>query len=251
VLREAGYLVYEASDGEQAVDLASTVRPRLVIMDVLMPGMSGIEATERIRARDPEVRVLALSAADSPETVRAALRAGAISYLTKTIASRDSLLDAVRRTVAGEAVISPDVVTGALLHEDVERPLSGAAHLTLREREIVALVAQGMTNTEIAELLALSRRTIENHLARIFRTLGINSRSQLVRIAADQRIDRYPWSGQNCTVLLTDIVGFGSPRRDDTDRLIVRNAMYNLLRAAFDKSGMPLSAIHYVDRGDG
>src|SRR6266545_4656432 len=86
ILSAAGYEVLEATDGQHAVNVASSVRPRLVIMDVMMPGMSGIEATERIIAQDPTARVLMLSAADSPETVRAALRAGATSYITKTVA---------------------------------------------------------------------------------------------------------------------------------------------------------------------
>src|ERR1700676_2947821 len=133
MLRAAGYVVFEAGDGEDAVEIASSVRPELVIMDVVMPGMSGIEATEQIVARDPAARVVMLSVADSAETVRAAVRAGAASYLTKAEVSEASLIDAVHKTAAGERVFIPADLVDALVREPARLPQSDAAELTLRE----------------------------------------------------------------------------------------------------------------------
>jgi len=258
ILSAAGYEVLEATDGQHAVNVASSVRPRLVIMDVMMPGMSGIEATERIIAQDPTARVLMLSAADSPETVRAALRAGATSYITKTVASRDFLLDSLRRTSEGERVLAPGTLMDALLQDPALMPPSDFASLTLREREIVTLVAQGSSNGGIARALGLSPRTVENHIARIYEKLGIdvntptqNNRIRLALTALRQQMDRYPWNRQVCAVLCTDIAGFASAARSDHDRMALRSALYQVLEAAFAESGIPWSACLREDRGDG
>ena len=157
ILRDEGYVVFEASDGERAVEMASSVRPELVIMDVLMPGMSGIDATERIVTLNPSARVVMLSVADSTDTVRAAMRAGAVGYLTKAAASRAALLDAVRRTSAGQRVFTPAGLLDALVHDSAQLPLSEASPLTAREKEIVTLAAQGAASSAIALALALCR----------------------------------------------------------------------------------------------
>ena len=250
-LRDAGYLVSEADDGERAVDLASSFQPELVIMDVLMPGMSGIEATERIHAQDPAIRILMLSMIDSPEIVRAALKAGAVNYLNKSTVSMASLLEAVQQALSGETTRPPAELLEAVLQDSAQPPQEVTAHLSSREREIVALVAQGMTNAAIAQVLDLSPRTVENRLAQIFRTLGTSTRSQLVRAAIDQGIDRYPWTGQNGTILAADIVSFSDSSRDDQERSLLRSAMYDVLQGAFEKSGVPWSACQREDRGDG
>lgn len=249
--RDAGYVVFEAISGEQAVELASSVRPDLVIMDVLMPGMSGIEAAGQIAARHPEARVVMLSVADSAETVRAAMRAGAAGYLTKTAASRATVLDALRRTAAGERVFAPPGLVDVLVRDPALLPRAEATQLTLREKEIITLAAQGVANADIAGALGLSPRTVENHLARIYRKLGITSRTQLAKVAIDQQIDRYPWAGQVCTVMLVDIVAFGAPDRSSRDQLALREAMYQILREAFTRSGIPWPASQMEDRGDG
>jgi DNA-binding NarL/FixJ family response regulator len=251
VLRGAGYAVFEAGSGDRAVEIAAAVRPQLVIMDVLMPGMSGIEAVERIIDRDPAARVLMLSMADSAETVRAAVKAGAAGYLTKDVASRDTLLDALRRTAAGERVFAPAELIDALVREPAGLPPSDAARLTLREREVVALAAQGAPSAEIAGSLALSTRTVENHLARIFKKLGITSRAQLARAALEQQADRYPWTGQNCTIMFTDIVAYTAPARSDHDRADLRTAHFEILHDAFMQADIPWSASLHEDRGDG
>jgi DNA-binding NarL/FixJ family response regulator len=251
MLRDAGYVVFEASDGERAVATASSVQPDLVIMDVLMPGMSGIDATERIVARDPAARVVMLSVADSAETVRAAVRAGAVGYLTKAAASRASLIDALSRASAGERVFTPPGLLDALVHDSAQLPPYQAPLLTAREKEIITLAAQGTANSAIAVALGLSPRTVENHLARIYKKLGITSRTQLARMAVDQQIERYPWTGQTCTIMFADIAAFSAPARSARDQVALRNALSEILREAFTRSGIPWSASQLEDRGDG
>jgi DNA-binding NarL/FixJ family response regulator/uncharacterized LabA/DUF88 family protein len=251
MLRAAGYTVLEARDGEHAVEIVASDRPELVIMDVLMPGISGIEATERIVTINPATRVLMLAEADSAETVRAALRAGAASYLTKTAATRDFLFDALRRTAAGERVFAPPGLVDALVSESVQPPSASESPLTLREQEIVALIATGAASSYIAAVLGLSSRTVENHLARIYKKLGVTSRSQLARIAVERHIDRYPWVGQTGTIMHVDIVGFSASVRSSRDQLALRNAMYEIFQAAFARFGIPWSPAFTEDRGDG
>lgn len=251
MLRAAGYAVIEARDGEHAVEIVASDRPELVIMDVLMPGISGIEATERIVTINPAARVLMLSEADSAETVRAALRAGAASYLTKTAATRGFLLDALRRTAAGERVFAPPGLVDALVGEPVQPSSANESQLTLREQEIVALVATGAASSYIAAVLGLSSRTVENHLARIYKKLGVTSRAQLARIAVERHIDRYPWVGQTGTILHVDIVGFSASVRSSRDQLTLRNTMYEIFQAAFARFGVPWSSAFTEDRGDG
>jgi DNA-binding NarL/FixJ family response regulator len=251
MLRNAGYVVLEAGDGGQAVELASAERPDLVIMDVLMPAMSGIEATERITARNPAARVIMLSAVDSSETVHAAVKAGASGYLAKSAISSTSLVDAVRRTARGERVFVPPALVDALVSDPAQPSPATLPELSLREREIVALAAQGLGNPAIAGALGLSPRTVENHLARIYRKLGISTRTQLAVMAADQRIDRYPQAGKTCTVVVAEIAAFAAPARSNADQLTLRDALYELLREAFTQAGVPWSATQVQDRGDG
>ena len=185
VAREAGYAVFEAGDGERAVEIAAAVQPELVIMDVSMPGMSGIDATRRIVSRDPSVRVVMLSSADSAETVREAVRAGAAGYLTKAVASRATLIDALDRVSAGETVFAPAGLSEVLFSDSAQIMPSDSPELTVRERQIITLAAQSVASSAIAAALGLSTRTVENHLARIYKKLGINSRTQLARMSVD------------------------------------------------------------------
>jgi DNA-binding NarL/FixJ family response regulator/DNA-binding SARP family transcriptional activator len=248
ILRAAGYAVFEAGDGEQAVDIASSLRPDLVLMDVLMPGMSGIDATERITARDSAARVLMLSVADSPETIRAALQAGAAGYLTKAATSGSLLLDALQRTAAGEAVFIPAGLIDVLAQDLGGLPPDGGL-LTAREEQIAALAATGAANSDIAAALSLSPRTVENHLSRIYRKLGIASRAQLARMAASQQIGQQAWTGQTRGIVLADITA--SATLSAPDQLAVRDAFSRILREAFTHSGIPWPTSHLQDRGDG
>jgi DNA-binding NarL/FixJ family response regulator len=184
-------LVGEASTGEQAYALARRVRPDVLLMDIRMPGMDGIEATRRITA-DPATsatRVLILTTFDLDEYVYAALSAGASGFLLKD-ATPEELLHAVRVVGAGEALLAP-TVTSRLVREFARRPprpgASGdplqAVGLTDRERDVLLLVASGLSNVDIAEQLVISPATAKTHVGRILAKLGYHDRVQLVVMA--------------------------------------------------------------------
>lgn len=248
ILTAAGYATFEAGDGEQAVDIATSVRPDLVLMDVLMPGMSGIDATERIIAHDSAPRVLMFSVADSPETIHAALLAGAAGYLTKAATSSSLLLDALRRTAEGETVFVPAGLIDALDQHSGRRP-PGWDKLTAREWETAKLAAAGAANSDIAIALSLSPRTVETHLYQIYRKLGISSRTQLARMAAGGQLGEQTWTGQTRGIMFADIAAFGT--RSVADQRAVRDALSRILREAFTDSGISWSACRLEDRGDG
>jgi DNA-binding NarL/FixJ family response regulator len=176
----------EASTGEQAVALARRERPDVLLMDVRMPVLDGIEATRRITAdpRTSGVRVLVLTTFDIDQYVFAALRAGASGFLLKD-ATPEELLAAIRIVAAGEALLAP-AVTRHLGADFVARPAVGrpdarlAGKLTEREREVLVLVAQGLSNAEIAGRLVVSPATAKTHVSRILTKLGLRDRAQLV-----------------------------------------------------------------------
>lgn len=182
-------LVGEAADGDQAVTLARRDRPEVFLMDVRMPGVDGIEATRRI-AEDPltaAVRVVMLTTFDLDEYVHAALRAGASGFLLKDIAPED-LFAAIRVVAAGDALLAPSI-TRRLIAEFAGRPSGGSTdpgrleRLTDREREILALVARGLSNDEIAAELVISPATSKTHVSHIITKLNVRDRAQLVVIA--------------------------------------------------------------------
>ena len=185
-------LVGEASTGEQAYIVARRERPDVVLMDIRMPGTDGIEATRRIVA-DPATRasrVLILTTFDVDDYVYAALRAGASGFLLKD-ATPEELLHGIRVVAAGESLLAP-TVTSRLIREVARRPGPAAssseqvralAALTEREREVLLLVAEGLSNTEIAERLVLSPTTAKTHVNRILAKLGYHDRVQLVVLA--------------------------------------------------------------------
>jgi DNA-binding NarL/FixJ family response regulator len=184
-------LVGEASTGEQAYALARRVRPDVLLMDIRMPGMDGIEATRRITG-DPATaatRVLILTTFDLDEYVYAALSAGASGFLLKD-ATPEELLHAVRVVGAGEALLAP-TVTSRLVREFARRPPPAgatgdplqAAGLTDRERDVLLLVATGLSNVDIAEQLVISPATAKTHVGRILAKLGYHDRVQLVVLA--------------------------------------------------------------------
>ena len=179
-------VVGDAADGEQAVALALRERPDVLLMDIRMPRMDGVEATRRIVA-NPEaavVRVLILTTFDLDEHVYAALAAGASGFLLKD-ATPEDILRAVAVVASGEALLAP-TVTSRLVREFASRPtvrrprdrmLSG---LTERETEVLVLVAQGLSNAELAERLVVTHATAKTHVSRILTTLGLRDRAQLV-----------------------------------------------------------------------
>lgn len=175
-------VVGEASDGREAVERALALEPDVVLMDVSMPGTSGIEATRQIKQARPRVQVVGLSMYDNEEYVTRLLKAGASGYVLKRSAATD-LAAAVRAAHAGEAFLYPSIARRVI--DDYLRRLDDAptAGLTPREREILGHIVDGRTNREVAELLTLSVKTVENHRANLMAKLDAHDRGQLVRAA--------------------------------------------------------------------
>jgi len=181
-------VVGEAGDGRQALDVAAKLRPDVVLMDIRMPNLDGIEATRRITAgsTDGSPRVLVLTTFDLDDYVYEALRAGASGFLLKD-AGADELAHAVRVIAAGDALLAPSI-TSRLIADYARRPRlreepAALAELTPREREVLRLAARGLSNAAIARLLTVGDATVKTHLARIFAKLGLHDRAQAVVLA--------------------------------------------------------------------
>jgi DNA-binding NarL/FixJ family response regulator len=191
-------VIGEATDGQQAVDLARRERADVVLMDIRMPGTDGIEATRCITAADARVRVLVLTTFDLDEYAFGALRAGASGFLLKDVRPAE-LVAAIRTVAAGDAVVSPRV-TRRLLEEYAQvLPLPEAQReqaypqlsaLTEREREVLVAVAQGLSNAEIAATLYVSEATVKSHVGRILAKLGLRDRVQVVVLAYETGLVR-------------------------------------------------------------
>ncbi len=179
-------VVGEAADGRQAVDAARASRPDVVLMDIRMPNLDGIEGTRRVTALPAAPRVLILTTFDLDEYVYEALRAGASGFLLKD-AGADELLRAVRVVAAGDALLSP-TITRRLIEDFARRPAprqqpAALAELTPRELEVLRLVARGLSNAGIARELVVGDATVKTHVARIFSKLDLHDRAQAVVLA--------------------------------------------------------------------
>lgn len=178
-------VVAEASDGAEAVRVARREKPDVVLMDVRMPNMDGLEATRQIIEADPEIKIIVLTTFDVDDYVYGALRAGASGFLLKD-AGGDQLVDAIRVVASGEALIAPSV-TKRLISEFAKRPESAAVkgldELTERELEVLAQVARGLSNAEIAEELYVSETTVKTHVSHILTKLHLRDRVQAVVVA--------------------------------------------------------------------
>jgi DNA-binding NarL/FixJ family response regulator len=189
-------VVGEAGTGEEAVEVARRVRPDVVLMDIRMPGMDGIEATRRILRPGISTRIMILTTFDLDEYVFAALRAGASGFLLKDTDPGD-LLAAIRVIAAGEGLLAP-TVTRRLIEEFARRPDPGAAParsldgITSREREVLGLIGAGLSNAEIAEQLRLTMATVKSHVGRLLMKLQARDRAQLVIAAYESGLPRRP-----------------------------------------------------------
>lgn len=174
-------VVAEASDGEEAVKLASELKPDVVVMDIVMPKVNGIEATRKIKEIAPDTAILILTAYDDEEYVLGLLDAGAAGYLLKSARGRD-LVGAIRAIRAGESVLHPNIIARLLKRATVTAVKENKAQglLSERESEVLRLVALGMSNKEVAEKLFLSQRTIKAHLTSVFNKLNVASRSEAI-----------------------------------------------------------------------
>ena len=196
-LTEAGYaVVATAADGAQALRVAGPARPDVVVLDLQLPDMSGVEVTRGLRAAHPAARVLVLSASGEQQDVLDAVKAGAVGYLLKS-AARPEFLDAVQRTAGGDAVFTPGLA--ALVLGEFRRLALGAGgddadtpRLTDRETEILRMVATGLSYKQIAARLVLSHRTVQNHVQNTLGKLQLHNRVELVRYAIEHGLADEP-----------------------------------------------------------
>jgi len=178
-------VVGSAQDGFEAVELTAKTQPDLILMDLKMPGMNGIEATREIRKKFPSIKILVLTTYDDDEWVFDAIRAGASGYLLKDT-PRQKIIEAIRGTVDGRSFVDP-AVAGKLLNQVASNQTQPASilegKLTERELDVLRLLAKGMTNTDIAGTLHLSEGTVRNHVSAILEKLGVSDRTQAAVIA--------------------------------------------------------------------
>ncbi len=176
-------VVGEASNGEEAVEMVTELKPDVVIMDIAMPKLNGIEATRQIKLINPYIGVLILSAYDDDEYVFAMLKVGAAGYLLKSVGG-DELVRAVKAIHNGEPVLDPSIAKKVMnyfkLQNKIPSVKEDSEHLSNRELDIIKLAAKGLTNKEIAEKLHLSYRTVEGHMRDVFNKLGVGSRTEAV-----------------------------------------------------------------------
>ena len=179
-------VIGEASDGEEAVEMVTRLRPHIALMDIAMPKVNGIEATRQIKVLCPGTAVLILSAYDDDQYIYALLEAGAAGYLLKNVSGND-LVNAIRSVRAGESVLHPTIarkvfnrfITSKQEPHDIAQPHD----ISEREMEILKLAAKGMSNKDIANNLFLSRRTVQAHLASIFRKMDVGWRTEAILMA--------------------------------------------------------------------
>jgi DNA-binding NarL/FixJ family response regulator len=189
-------VVGEAADGLEAVAAAQRLRPDIVLMDVRMPGLDGIEATRRLTNSDCTAKVLMLTTFDMDEYVYESLRAGASGFLLKDVPP-EQLVSGIRAVVSGEALLAPSV-TRRMIEEFVRRPPSTAARpapreleqLTAREREVLVLMAHGLSNAELAREFVVSEATVKTHVAHVLAKLGLRDRVQAVVFAYESGVIR-------------------------------------------------------------
>ncbi|MEW5961474.1 MAG: response regulator transcription factor [Chloroflexota bacterium] len=168
-------VVGEAGDGEEAIVLARELKPDVILMDVNMPGLDGIEATRRIRAAQPEIQVLMLTISQHDDDLIGAIKAGARGYLLKNAQSSE-VIESIRRVMAGEAIVPPPMMARVL--DELAQPAPTSKELSERESDILKLVAQGLSNKEIAAQLYISENTVKTHVRHILEKLNLSNRAE-------------------------------------------------------------------------
>jgi len=183
-------VVGEAEDGRQAVQLTHDLRPNVVLMDIAMPLLNGLEATRQIKRDHPEIHVLVLTMHENEEYIHEVLAAGASGYVLKQAAASE-LVAAIRAVHHGEAVLSPAitrVVIQDYLRSEAAQPVVASNELTSREREVLQLIAEGHTSKEIAEMLTLSVKTVQAHRTSLMQKLDLHDRGDLIKYAIQKKI---------------------------------------------------------------
>jgi NarL family two-component system response regulator LiaR len=178
-------LVGEAGNGEEAVRLCRTLKPDVVLMDLMMPVMDGVSATRSIHASQPGIRIIALTSFGEKDLVEGALKAGATGYLLKTISAAE-LIEAIKGAVAGKTSLSPEAAQ--VLIQNLRQPQEATYDLTGREREILALMVEGLPNQEIAARLVISQSTVKFHVSNILSKLGVGTRTEAVALALKNKL---------------------------------------------------------------
>lgn len=183
-------IVGEANDGREAVHLAGQLKPHVVLMDIAMPLLNGLEATRQIKREHPEISVLVLTMYDHEEYFRQMLEVGASGYIIKRAAATE-LVTAIRAVYNGEAVLSPAITRLVLedyLNHDIHSEKDDPGALSSREREVLQLIAEGKTSREIAELLHLSVKTVQSHRTSLMQKLDLHDRGDLIKYAIQKKI---------------------------------------------------------------
>jgi DNA-binding NarL/FixJ family response regulator len=182
-------IIAQADSGEEAVDLALRLHPDIVLLDVSMTGMGGIEAAGRIAADSPGVRIMMLTVSENRENLMAALKAGAHGYVLKGV-SASELRSITRRVAGGEAYVTPALAADMLTEFSQPHPIDSFAELTARETNILKLVSQGLTNREIGEHMFIAEKTVKHYMTSILQKLHVRSRTEAALIAMQRGVSK-------------------------------------------------------------